>query len=236
MTVSPQLSIEGETEGLRVVPIGYREAEALIVEGHYIGHLRKSGFQVGLYDRELVGVAVFGQPSREGVARAFGGDLKSVIELLRFYTTDAYGELGTWFLSRAVKLLPRQYEIVVAYSDPEAGHYGGLYQAASWIYLGRTSGTPYWYEDADGQRIGKQTPWKAAKRERDAGRAPASETPAEGERRIASERGWVRVDGETKYRYAYPRSRKARRLLTAFARPYPKPDAFLVERFRRRER
>lgn len=201
-----------------VQAISFAEAKALIEQGHYIGHLRKSGIQIGLFrDEVLVGVAVFGQPSREGVARSLGGTLADVIELLRFYTVDDlnHSDRGTWFLRRAIKLLPRQYNVVVAYSDPGAQHHGGLYRAASWTYLGRTNGTPYWYVDLAGKQIGKQTPWKQARRAVETtGIWRLDELPrgwmAAAEREYAAMMNWRRVYGETKYRYVMGRTVGAR--------------------------
>lgn len=207
--------------------ITFTEARLLIEAGHYLGHLRKSGVQIGLFDGDdLVGAAVYGQPSREGVVKALWaqGDLTNTMELLRFYTLDDYGEWGTWFLSRSVRALDRCVEMLVAFSDPAHGHFGGLYQAASWLFTGETTNTPYHYENANGERIGKQTPWKQARRERDTDRAPINETPAEGERRVARERGWIRVKDARKLRYVYPRTRRARQALKQASLPYPAPN------------
>lgn len=211
-----------------VEPISYRDACTLIEARHYLGQLRKSGTQIGLVaSGEVIGAAVFGQPSREGVIRSLWthGTIENTVELLRFYTVDGVEAwIGTWFLSRAIRILPRQVEMIVAFSDPAHGHHGGLYQAASWIYTGPTTNTPYHYEDRAGNRIGKQTPWKQALRERQRGLAPFDERPADGERRVAALRSWHRVEDAAKHRYVYPRNKRARRHLAQRALPYPKPD------------
>jgi len=219
-------TLHGPAARYAVQPVTFGDAQALLASGHYLRHLRKSGTQIGLVGPAgLVGVAVFGQPSREGVVRALWdqdqGTLRNTVELLRFYTVDGIEEwAGTWFLSRAIRLLPPTIEMIVAFSDPQYGHHGGLYQAASWIYTGTTTNTPYHYEDPDGNRIGKQTPWKQARRE---GLLPG-ERAVDGERRYARERQWRRVVDQPKHRYVYPRSRRARRLLRHPVRPYPKPS------------
>lgn len=222
-----QLQLSAD-DGYRVEPIEFAAARALIEAHHYLGQLRKSGIQVGLFSgAELIGAAVYGQPSREGVVKALWerGTLANTAELLRFYTIDGLEPwLGTWFLSRSIKQLPREIEMLVAFSDPAHGHHGGLYQAASWLFTGITTNTPYHYEDALGNRIAKGTPWKQARRDRVAGRAPEGETPAEGERRVVAARGWRRVQDERKFRYVYPRSKRARRLLRQTVYPYPKPQ------------
>lgn len=231
MDTGSGLAVMSATEkmtNLTVCAVSYQAARQLVESRHYLGQMRKSGVQIGLWQNgELVGVAVFGQPSREGVAKALWdiGDLYNTTELLRFYTNDGVEPwLGTWFLSRAVKQLPPWMQMIVAFSDPVYGHHGGLYQAASWLYTGQTTNTPYHYEDADGNRVGKSTPWKQARRERLAGLAPADERPADGERRVAAARGWRRVPDLPKHRYVYARTRKARRMLRFSVLPYPKPD------------
>ena len=78
-------------------------------------------------------------------------------ELTRFYTFDGLPQnTGTWFLARAIDMLPPEFEMIVAFSDPytDHRHHGGLYQAASWLYLGRTKPGGYHYMDgADGNRV-----------------------------------------------------------------------------------
>ena len=218
----------GASVSVRCAPAG--EVRDLVERHHYLKSLR-GRFVVGLFaartpDGALfgeapIGAAVFGNPAREGVARALGGSMTTVIELTRFYTVDDVGEnVGTWFLSRALRLLPAQYEVVVAFSDPSAGHHGGLYQAGSWLYLGQTDAAhTYHYVDRSGQRLSKKAPWIMAKR-----RGYPKGQISHGERIVAEERGWTRVEDEPKHRYAFPRTRHARRNLRPKALPYPAPE------------
>jgi hypothetical protein len=221
-----------------VLPCGYAGAVPLL-RGHYLQSSRgRTSFWRGLYlpgapgavtFDGLIGVAGFGQPAREGVARALWKDtdpLPLTYELQRFYIApgDHPENLGSWFLSRAVKALPCEVAMVVSFADPREGHHGGLYQATGWLYTGVTRGDPYHYVDAvSGRRIAKSTPWKLAKRQRDRGEY-VDEKPVEGERRIAEERGWTKVRDKPKYRYVFPRTRFARRHLRLAVLPYPKPQ------------
>jgi hypothetical protein len=194
--------------------------------GHYLGAVYSGGDSFGLYVAgEMVGVAIFGPPVRENVARSLwdGGTLDNTRELTRFYTLDDLApNTGTWFLARTVALLPAQFEMLVAFSDPstEQRHHGGLYQAGSWLYTGQTKSGGYHYRDADGHRIGKKRPWRIAKEQ---GYLPG-ERPTDAEARIAREQGWTRVEGERKYRYVKPRTRRAQRGLRLPVLEYPKPD------------
>jgi hypothetical protein len=215
----------GPVDGLQAVPLSVKDVRPFIESGHYLGRTAQGKFAMGLMDGpSMVGAALFGQPAREGVATALWRDCSaefvqaSTIELTRFYTLDdLHPNAGTWFLARAVRLLPEQVQMIVAFSDPSAGHHGGLYRAAGWLYLGTSAATPYEYTDADGNRIAKQTPWRQAQRD---GLRPG-ETPAEGERRYAAEHGWTRVRKLAKHRYVHPRTRYARRRLRPAVLGYP---------------
>src|SRR5215831_3115896 len=104
-----QLRLTDAAGPYTVEPISFDEARRLIEARHYLKQLRKSGDAFGLIaDSEIIGAAVFGQPSREGVVMALWdhGTLDNTTELLRFFTVDDVEPwLGTWFLSRAIKAL-----------------------------------------------------------------------------------------------------------------------------------
>jgi hypothetical protein len=211
----------------------------LIESGHYLGKVRSRGrFAYALVSGdpwEFVGAAVFGQPARETVAVSLWKDtdpafaMAATLELTRFYTIDGLlPNTGTWFLSRAVRLLRQDapgIEMLVAFSDEDAGHHGGLYQAASWRYTGTSQSDHYHYEDKDGNRVAKQTPWKNALRQRQADPVKyAGERPVDGERRVAVANGWTKVKDRPKHRYVLPLTHRARKRLKLAEVGYPKPD------------
>lgn len=196
------------------------EAEALMV-GHYTGTLPiASTLLFGLRRHgSLVGVAAFGQPSYPGVAKSVwpDGDGRGVVELRRLYLLDEVGaNAESWFLSRSLRLLPADLQVVVAFSDPSAGHHGAVYQAANFYYLGVTTPSRH-YLTADGTYVHKRTPWEIAKA------LYPDEHPVP-EERVALERDLTMVEDAAKHRYAYPLSRKARKVLSAVALGFPKPD------------
>ena len=55
--------------------------------------------------------------------------------------------LGSHLIMKSVKWMVQntEFRYFTAYSDPDAREIGTLYQAASWIYLGQSSGTKYQY-------------------------------------------------------------------------------------------
>ena len=94
----------------------------------------------GLFiDGHLSGICVFSLPPRETLRRYC---VESALELARLYLIDeAPKNSETWFISRAVKAVQREWphvELVISYADPSAGHTGLIYRAGSWIFDGKT--------------------------------------------------------------------------------------------------
>lgn len=60
----------------------------------------------------------------------------------------------TFLLSRSVKDIRKagRFVSLVTYADESQGHTGGVYRAANWQYVGRTSAYPRWL-DADGRQV-----------------------------------------------------------------------------------
>lgn len=127
-------------------------AKAFVVRHHYSASYPAARFRVGLYRRgELAGVAVFSQPSSQGVLNALPCGVEGGVALGRFVLLDEVEANGeTWFLARAFQLAAREgFAGVVSDSDPEprttaegrvafGGHIGTIYQASNAVYLGRT--------------------------------------------------------------------------------------------------
>jgi hypothetical protein len=229
MTAADVLDLAAPNAGTWTVTTAHTSAEVrrFVETNHYLGPFYGRGdFIYAVLDGwTLLGAALFGRPTRDTVAPALwaSGNYNNTLELTRLYTVDDPPKnLGTWFLSRAVGMLPRQFEMLVAFSDPFAHHHGGIYQASSWLYTGVTETENYHYVDRAGARIAKQTPWRLAQDQRRDGRF-VDERAVDGERRIALERGWTKVTDLSKHRYVKPRTKRARRELRYPIKPYPKP-------------
>jgi hypothetical protein len=86
----------------------------------------------------------FALPSGRNTSKSLTGKPNAVLELARLWAPDGHEpNLLTRALSAAVRKIRTefpQYEILVAYSDPAAGHNGGVYKAANWIQIGETDG------------------------------------------------------------------------------------------------
>lgn len=216
------MSFDPSEYSVRQIPFG--EAKPLIVAGHYTHSLTKGRYCFGMFRGEggilggegLIGAAVFGQPSGRNVAASIwaDGDERNTLELLRFFVLDVTGKNAeSWFLSRAIKQLPREVKVLVAYSAPGVGHYGACYQAANWQYIGPSkSGQNYFYLDRNGMYVNKRIPWQLG---------PRSGRPWLAEKDAAKILHLRRVEEGRKYAYVYVRARGV--VLKREVQPFPKP-------------
>jgi hypothetical protein len=207
----PLVSIAGLVVGLEQDGTKVRN---LIASGHYSGRCPTGKYYVSLRDRkgELLGGAVFSVTSYPGVPSSvwIDGNQQNTVELRRFYLKDHVGtNAESWFLSKALKTLPPEVEVVVSFADPAFGHVGVIYQATNFCYLGTTK-DDYHYVASNGTYVHKRVPWN---RSRSSGLTEEDQ---------AIDMGLILVRDPPKYRYALPRSRRARKALEAKALPYPK--------------
>lgn len=116
-----------------------KEYSFLLLEHHYAKRIPSVSFAVGLYSGDrIVGVATFGSPASRNIqVGAAPTEPGLVIELNRLCVLDeAPKNTESWFLSRALKMLPPM--IVVSYADTIQGHMGFVYRAANFKYAGWT--------------------------------------------------------------------------------------------------
>ncbi len=102
----------------------------------------------------LDGVAIFTPGPLNGYRLLAGAERRDVIALARLWLSDDLPRLGE---SRVLAVLARlvhratSAKAILAYSDPAAGHTGGIYRAAGWLYLGQAGAQPL-------MRIGRGPP------------------------------------------------------------------------------
>lgn len=129
-------------------------AKAFILQHHYSGTYPAARFRFGLYDPELVGVAVFSVPcSSRVLTKVFPCEPSAAVELGRLVLLDSVGGNGeSHFIGRCFRLLRAEgIAGVVSFSDPVPrrtvsgrlimpGHVGTVYKATNGVYLGRGDG------------------------------------------------------------------------------------------------
>lgn len=86
-------------------------------------------------------IVVWSIPANMHIARFVLGWDGNVWELSRLWAPDGHKpNLLTQAISAAVKVIVRleRPDALVSYADPNAGHKGGVYRAASWLYHGKS--------------------------------------------------------------------------------------------------
>ena len=122
-----------------VLPMATSAARAIAQAEHYL-HRKPPcsyAFQMGDCERVL-GIVTFGTPpSRHLQVSACKSAPEKVIELNRLWVhDDCPKNTESWFVSRALKLLPPR--IVVSYADTAWNHVGYIYRALNFFYAGLT--------------------------------------------------------------------------------------------------
>lgn len=151
----PRLALELAAPTSGVMPRG--EAKAIITEGHYLRSF-PSGWTFSY--RHEAAVVVFSIPANKNLAPfLFGrGTPLDVRELARLWAPDGHRpNLLTEAMSAACNALRREHgtDAVVSFADPNQGHHGGVYQAASWAYTGTSSETRV-YVTPDGRTVSRR--------------------------------------------------------------------------------
>ena len=97
-------------------------------------------------------IIVYSIPANKNIANYILGYDGDVWELSRLWAPDGHERN---LLTKAIKhsivslrLLEPQIEALVSYADPNAGHHGGVYRAASWIYHGQSDETRAYHDHA----------------------------------------------------------------------------------------
>ena len=122
-----------------VKKIDRKLANKIQIKNHYLHTKASCSHSFGLYDNEeIIGVILFGNPTAPTTLYICGEkNKKNVIELTRLWIKDDTPKnTESYFISRAMKYIEKP--IVVSFADPEANHTGIIYQACSFLYLGKS--------------------------------------------------------------------------------------------------
>ena len=126
-----------------------------IKNNHYTGSVPSGKSHYIEYGDALV---VWSIPANKNIARFLLGRQANVWELSRLWAPDKHEpNLLTMAISAAVKHIKKLEEpdALVSYADPNVGHSGGVYRAASWIHHG-TSEEVRTYLGEDGRRVSRR--------------------------------------------------------------------------------
>lgn len=139
------------------------ECKDWLLNKHYAKRMCSISFAFGLFDSDniLQGVCTFGSPpSRALCIGVCGADnAHKVLELNRFIINDNEKNISSYFISRCLKLLPKDL-IIVSYADTSQNHHGYIYQATNWIYTGLSAKRTERYDEENPNKHSKSVTQK----------------------------------------------------------------------------
>ncbi len=174
-----------------------KTAEQTIRECHYT-HSVPSG--KSYYLRFEAAIVVWSIPANCKLAKFLLCGPGTVWELSRLWAPDGHDKnLLTRAISWAVGKIQQleRPDALVSYADPNAGHLGGVYKAASWIFHGQSEESRG-YRDAEGHIV--------ARRAFHSGKRSLRKAEIEA-------LGYIQVKSPGKFRFVKPLSRHAKRML-----------------------
>ena len=133
-----------------------RQMAAEIIRANHYTHTVPSGKSYYVQFEDCI--VVWSIPANKNLARFLLPDGGSVWELSRLWAPDGHRpNLLTQAISAATKVICKleNPDLLVSYADPNAGHSGGVYRAASWIYHGQ-SGESRVYRHPTGQTVSRR--------------------------------------------------------------------------------
>jgi len=139
-------------EQYKVVRLQNHEADRWLLEKHYARRKAPISYLFGLTDKEkILGICSFGYPPNMNYNNGkclFKRIQVTTLELNRLViNTLPQKNILSFFVSSCLKKLPKPTAIV-SYADPNHNHYGFIYQATNWIFIGKsTTKHRYYFED-----------------------------------------------------------------------------------------
>jgi len=130
-------------------------AKATIENYHYTKRCPSGKSYYMNYDFAIV---VWSIPANKNLARFLLPEGGVVWELSRLWAPDGHREnLLTQAISSAIKALRglEKVDALVSYADPNAGHTGGVYKAASWVPYGQSEETRV-YVNSSGEMVARR--------------------------------------------------------------------------------
>ena len=126
---------------LKLTGASYQSAKYACLNWQYskcipIGKLVK----IGVYENsKFIGVVIFGRGACGHLGHFVGLGQTEVCELARI-ALNKHETPVSKIVAISLKILKKlnpKMKLVVSYSDSNQGHYGGIYQAGNWVYVGQ---------------------------------------------------------------------------------------------------
>jgi len=179
-----------ELNDITIKQVPLDTAKDFINAFHYLGKPRVGGIAYGGYlKNKLISLVLFQRPVRQETATSSGFPWANTYEISRLIIAPTYNKknLISWFLSRAIKLIPKSTELLVSFADTTYGHTGTCYKASN-FKLERIIPPDYYYVK-DTFMMHKKTLWDHAKK------------MSMSEKEFAEKNGYKKVMGLEKIKY-----------------------------------
>lgn len=163
--------------------------------------------KIGVWERgHFVGALIFGKGACQNLVRPYGLSSLEGCELTRIALGRHEAQISR-MLRIACAMVKREFpglRLAVTFADPTAGHHGGVYQGAGWIYAGMTTPT------AEYEYRNKRWHGRAFRKSFGPG--------------MHKMLGARPVSGTAKYRYLFPFDSEMRERLKPIAQPFPRRE------------
>lgn len=138
-----------------------REMRQLVCANHYTRSI-PSGENI--FTQHEDAIIIFSRPANKNISKWLLGEDNFVWELSRMWAPDGHRKnllteaiaACTEEFSKAVRRLSKgDCHALISYADPNAGHTGTVYRAASWQYLGQSEESRY-YTGPNGEVVSRR--------------------------------------------------------------------------------
>lgn len=133
---------------MRLEKASYKAVQYACMNFHYAKSVpvNVTGFSVFNDKNDWCGVILYGSGANNHIAAQYNLNQGEVIELVRMALNGKQESTGK-ALSISMKIIKKYVplcKLLISYSDRNQGHYGTIYQATNWYYVGdsKTSQTP----------------------------------------------------------------------------------------------
>lgn len=180
-----------EFKDVQIKAVNSRDYRLLLSKYHYLTNAGRGGIALGAYfDDMLIAVCVFSPLIRQNI----GYPQNETRELSRLCIHPRYQKknFASWFVSRCIKNLNKEYKYVIAYCDTTFNHDGAVYKACNFRY-DKTVKPDYWYIAEDGWAMHKKTLYNQAVK------------MCMKEKSYAEKHGYQKIFGDKKLRFVFER-------------------------------
>lgn len=199
---------------MRLEKASYKAMQYACLKFHYAKRMPNSAFGYSVFNNkdEWCGVVLFNR-GNIAIEKPFGINKGEAAELIRV-AFNGKQEATSKAVSISIRLLMKDCPLIrllVSYADKEASHFGTIYQAMNWFYIGERKSNPKWIHPVSGKEIHDRnvTPTGFVK-------------TFGGIKRMWRKDELIRKDVSEKRKYIYPLDKSLIPLCRSLSKPYPK--------------